>query len=278
MRIRLQVIFGLVAMALGSIAIAPASAALVVGAPGDTIEGGGNCFPFGCAEAWLPEYQQVYAAADFGGPGTFEIAGLEFYHTIAVGGALNFGTFTISLSTTSAAVNGLDTAILSNNVGADNTVVFNGTLPALSSNVLRFSLSSPFYYNSSMGNLLLDVFSADATNPDFSMLINARNGTAGGLFSRAMAGDNAAGTDGWGLVTGFTIRSVVPAPEPSTWALMLLGFAGLGCAGYRRAKSRAPHRQKGGRAPPPRSPVPHCNRVAHDHESGPLKLCGQTPN
>jgi hypothetical protein len=25
-------------------------------------------------------------------------------------------------------------------------------------------------------------------------------------------------------------------PEPSTWAMMLLGFAGLGCAGYRRAR------------------------------------------
>ena len=26
-------------------------------------------------------------------------------------------------------------------------------------------------------------------------------------------------------------------PEPSTWAMMLLGFAGLGFAGYRRAKA-----------------------------------------
>ena len=25
-------------------------------------------------------------------------------------------------------------------------------------------------------------------------------------------------------------------PEPSTWAMMLLGFAGLGYAGYRKAK------------------------------------------
>jgi probable HAF family extracellular repeat protein len=28
-----------------------------------------------------------------------------------------------------------------------------------------------------------------------------------------------------------------PAPEPSTWAMMLIGFAGLGFAGYRRAKA-----------------------------------------
>ena len=30
----------------------------------------------------------------------------------------------------------------------------------------------------------------------------------------------------------------LPTPEPSTWAMMLLGFAGLGLAGYRRVKSR----------------------------------------
>ena len=36
-----------------------------------------------------------------------------------------------------------------------------------------------------------------------------------------------------GLSTAF--RSVDTVPEASTWALMLLGFAGLGCAGYRRA-------------------------------------------
>ena len=33
---------------------------------------------------------------------------------------------------------------------------------------------------------------------------------------------------------GFTV-GVSAVPEPSTWAMMLLGFAGLGFAGYRRA-------------------------------------------
>jgi hypothetical protein len=76
--------------------------------------------------------------------------------------------------------------------------------------------------------LIIDVFSQTRRT---RILLDARNGTAGGLFSRAMAGDNAAWTDSWAL-----IRSTIPAPEPSTWALMLLCFAGLGCAGYRRAK------------------------------------------
>ncbi len=38
-------------------------------------------------------------------------------------------------------------------------------------------------------------------------------------------------------------------PEPATWALMLLGFAGLGFAGYRKAKA-------GQTAPPPPDPSP----------------------
>jgi hypothetical protein len=29
-------------------------------------------------------------------------------------------------------------------------------------------------------------------------------------------------------------------PEPSTWAMMLLGFAGLGFAGYRHARKARP--------------------------------------
>jgi PEP-CTERM motif len=30
--------------------------------------------------------------------------------------------------------------------------------------------------------------------------------------------------------------TIVGTPEPSTWAMMLLGFAGLGFAGYRKAR------------------------------------------
>ena len=42
------------------------------------------------------------------------------------------------------------------------------------------------------------------------------------------------------LVSSVTTRAV---PEPSTWAMMLIGFAGLGFAGYKRARGRraAPH-------------------------------------
>jgi PEP-CTERM motif len=40
-----------------------------------------------------------------------------------------------------------------------------------------------------------------------------------------------------GQIVGFYIgEPIYPVPEPSTWAMMLIGFAGLGYAGYRRQK------------------------------------------
>jgi hypothetical protein len=40
-----------------------------------------------------------------------------------------------------------------------------------------------------------------------------------------------------GSRNGFIPSNYAPTPEPSTWAMMLAGFAGLGLAGYRRAKA-----------------------------------------
>ena len=47
----------------------------------------------------------------------------------------------------------------------------------------------------------------------------------------------ATGTDA-GAPFAFTLISGV-VPEPSTWAMMLLGFAGLGLAGCRKVKQAA---------------------------------------
>jgi hypothetical protein len=41
------------------------------------------------------------------------------------------------------------------------------------------------------------------------------------------------------LVIDVTTNGVLTVPEPSTWALMLLGFAGLGFAGWRRTTAEA---------------------------------------
>lgn len=48
-------------------------------------------------------------------------------------------------------------------------------------------------------------------------------------------------TDGNGQFKEFKqVEFSKAVPEPSTWAMMLLGFAGLGFAGYRRTRKRLP--------------------------------------
>ena len=230
--------------AFAALVAAPISAAadVVVGAPADP--GTGNCIPFGCT-IWGDEYQQVYASTDF--PGPITITDLEFYNTQVLGGSPNIGVYTISLSTTSAAVDGLDTADLSLNIGPDNTIVYSDNhLPSLSGGVLRFILSTPFTYNPADGNLLMDVASPENEETDF-LRLDARNGTALGLFSRAETpgfGDPASFL-GWGLVTGFSTASI---PEPSTWAMTLVGFGGLGYAGFRTAGRSMGRRTRGNAA------------------------------
>lgn len=44
------------------------------------------------------------------------------------------------------------------------------------------------------------------------------------------------GVEYYNIQGGATVSGAVP--EPSTWAMLLLGFAGLGYAGYRQAKTR----------------------------------------
>jgi len=217
--------------ALLAVSVAPAQA-LVIGAPGDANTG--NCYPFGCT-GWGTEYQQVYASTDFSGPIT--ITDIRFYHLnySADAGTLNSGTFTFSLSTTSAPVNGLSST-LANNLGLDNTQVFSGTLPGTVAFGSFFDVFvSPFTYDPANGNLLLDILSADANGGQ--TFLDAHNGTFGDTSSRATNGPQCADDvcASWGLVTGFNENTAVP--EPLTLSLFGAGFAGA--AALRRRKKIA---------------------------------------
>lgn len=119
---RLKVYSTVASAAIASILFACSQAsALVIGAPGN----GGNYIPFGSTAGW-PEYQQVYASSAF--PGTIKIDDIEFYTAPGSTGQPNPFAYRISLSTTSAAVNGLSPN-LSSNIGPNSTTVYDATLP-----------------------------------------------------------------------------------------------------------------------------------------------------
>jgi hypothetical protein len=138
--------------------------------------------------------------------------------------ALSFGShslttpvFSISLSTTSKTVGGLDLNF-SNNLGADNTTVFSGIISV--SNVtagqpIILSFVNPFPYDPASGNLLLSIY-ADTG-------FTTQNTTAGSLFlesedpstisSRLTSTIFGTGEDNSALVTSFSYTNVgVPAP------------------------------------------------------------------
>jgi hypothetical protein len=157
----------------------------------------------------------------------------------------------IALSTTSARVDRLS-ATFANNIGADETVVFTGALSLSSAFTgsatgpkdfdISINLQTPFLYDPSLGNLLLDVrnFSDNLEIPVF----DAEN-LAGDSVSRRWSDDVNSPTallaipwlpdvddnnphnfsNSIGFVTEFT---TTPVPEPNaTLGLSIFGFAAL---------------------------------------------------
>ncbi|MCS7091000.1 MAG: PEP-CTERM sorting domain-containing protein [Verrucomicrobiota bacterium] len=202
-------------------AIFAAGSPIVIGLPADP--GTGNCFPFGCVGGGAStRYQQVYDKNQFPGPMT--IGKLIFYADAFTGDSnlLASGSWTIYLSTTPYAVNDIDSRPFNDNVGADNMLfaVVNGgvTIPDV-----WVITGNPFNYNPANGNLLLDIHANISTNG--FLFLNARNGTAGGVFSRY---HNFGTTfDDWGLVTGFDVADDVVIPEPGAFLLTASGLGSL---------------------------------------------------
>jgi len=198
---------------------------------------GHNCFPFGCGQHAgddADRYQQVYSSSQFSGP--LLIEQIEFFRSLGSGTAT--GVYSFYLSTTSKAVDGLDTSNFDANVGLDRALFAVMTFAgAAAPPILSIVGSNPFLYNPRLGNLLLDiVIPGGAINAaGDTVFFASENGTAGGVFSRAH--NFGEGSTGYGLVTRFSDSSA-PVPEPATLGLLGVGLIAAAARIRRSQKSK----------------------------------------
>lgn len=190
----------------------------------ENVEGNqGNVFPFGLGISY--RYQQVYAATEFDPSEPLLITEIRFRPDFVSGGSFStvLPDVQINMSTTGNAPDLLSSAF-ADNVGADDTIVFDGALP-LSSNAtgpgpfdfdVVITLSTPFLYDPLEGDLLLDVRNfggGGVVRPlDAHAVVNdpisrvTTNFIAGDVDS-AFATLN----DSWGLVTRFIYEAAAIA-------------------------------------------------------------------
>jgi hypothetical protein len=175
----------------------------------------GSTVPFLIQETGLPSmrYQQVYDAARFSRvspPGAY-ITAFLLHRDSAVSYAAGISSnLQINFSTTS---NGPDrlSLIFSENVGADDTVVLGPTRWSGGSSSpywdMEIHLTTPFWYNPALGNLLMDVRIYGGAMPWPSPVAldaqDATNDSISSVYAYPVGATTA--TSAWtgGLVTGF---------------------------------------------------------------------------
>ena len=186
----------------------------------------GNCYPFVCNDSGTNvgqsiDFYQIYSASQFGAG--LSINSVTFFDTLFPGAIVLNGNYDISFATTTSAVGSAYPVAPLANIAS----FFNGALSGAVGSAFTIN-GSAYSYNTADGNLVMHVL---VTNQD-----NVPNGTQ--LNNGYMDADyTGTATTRAYLVTGLASSAGVGAlvtqfnggvPEPATWALMLVGFGGLG--------------------------------------------------
>jgi hypothetical protein len=206
---------------------------------------------FGGGPLSSERYQQVYSATEFAtiNPTGGMISQILFRPDAGSFGAAFSSTLPsirIDLSTTSASPDGLSMTFAAN-VGLDDTIVFGGpggaaltlssadTGPAGGPKDLDIiiNLSTPFFYNPALGNLLLDVRNfGGGTTTSFDAVSVPSDGTSRVFtFTAGNVNSETGVSDSAGLVTGFTVNAVNSVPDRSSTGPLLVLALGVAIAG-----------------------------------------------
>ena len=153
---------------------------------------------------------------------SFAIVGGHDYHTVsfahAFGSAGPGSVFTFGYTVSDAGTPNVDMDSLNSSIGQ---------------NVGSSTLDKTAVTNT--GTYTLDV-TQDGTvdippNPSVSFLVGTTTATVTDTFTISPS----FGSDAYSVGNTFVEDANITVPEPATWVMMLLGFAGLGFAGYRKA-------------------------------------------
>jgi hypothetical protein len=129
-------------------------------------------------------------------------------------------------------------------------VINNATGAVLSADVTATGFSpsvgaftAPQALNTAFGLTDLEVETAPVFTSQAALIFSTPTegslvGYTGGSLSTNTQVRSRTGAFGWGLISGsLTEIAAAPVPECSTWAMMLLGFVGLGFAGHRASQA-----------------------------------------
>jgi hypothetical protein len=235
---------------LGLVVLAGAeSEAAVVVVPNDlaaTEGNGASEFLTGDLIVASIRYQQVFAASQFSGLGAITEITFTPDGVLGTSFSTTLSNARIALSTTSRAPGGLS-ATFADNVGGDESVVYNGNLTLTSADLpgpngtrtfdIIIGLTTPFNYDPGLGNLLLD-FQRDGSTLEVSF--DSEN-QAGDSISRAFGSRTSPtadrGVDTVGLVARFTVEAAA-VPEPATFIVWsVLGALSITAGWWRRWKA-----------------------------------------
>jgi hypothetical protein len=96
-----------------------------------------------------------------------------------------------------------------------------------------YDAATSFYFGSEISDNSFLLYSGGGTGYIYSQFVDPL--TSGGVDPMFVSLEDSYGA--WRTVTGGEAIGVAAVPEPSTWAMMLAGFAGLGYVGFRARRT-----------------------------------------